>query len=185
MTARRLALTSALTASALGLMGAGLAAPASAATAGETPVQFVVTAGELAITVPVIDVTLDAVTDSLVDASAAALLGRVTVTDARGGAVRAGWIVSAISTPFTSTTGNVTTTLPASDVDYNPGVLAKSGTITATGTPRTGLAASVAVVNGTARSTNNSAHWNPELSVLVPSGTANGTYSGVITHSVV
>lgn len=104
-------------------------------------------------------------------------LGTVRVTDNRGGQV--GWSAKVTTTTFTD---GVTT---ASLVRYNSGVVTPGGTVTATGRGTITLSSTPAeVVAGSVVVGNNTATWNPTLTVTLPASSTAGEYSATITHSV-
>jgi hypothetical protein len=158
------------------LLTAG-ALPAFAAP-GDTVTTFTLDAGTLDISVQ-----SDA---ALTDASSGAAfvsgnLGDVTVTDERGDVL--GWTASAKSTVFTRTGGTTTT---STSVSYNSGTINKTGTVTTTSSGDVTLSAiaSSPVVTGTAVTGNNTASWDPTLTVNLPSDSLAGDYSGTVTTSV-
>lgn len=101
------------------------------------------------------------------------------MSDARGNKV--GWTVSDTSTPFTGPQGSSSTA-----VSYNSGAVAKTGTITATSAGAKTLTATTAanVVTGTAAFGNNTASWNPTLTVSLPTDVLADTYTGTVTTSL-
>lgn len=107
-------------------------------------------------------------------------LGNVTVTDLRGST--AAWNAKASSTTFATGTGNPTST----------GVTYSSGAITTTGTIVIVAQASPTALNGTPAKVagptsvvgNNTASWNPTLTVELPSDALAGNYSGTVNTSV-
>lgn len=104
-------------------------------------------------------------------------LGNSVVTDVRGGIT--GWSVSAASTAF----GDGTTT--ATGVSYSSGLPTTTGTVVATSSgAKTLTAVATQVVAGAVVVGNNTATWNPTLTVTLPSSSTAGTYSGTITTSV-
>jgi len=149
--------------------------PASAATSGETTTTFTLEAGT-------IDVTVQG-SAALTNGSSGQLtvsgqLGVVNVTDNRGGTV--GWITSAASTAFSNGSGSSST-----GVSYNSGSVSKTGTVTVVSAGPTTLSANPSpVVTGTLVVGNNTASWNPTLTVSLPSNSLAGNYSGVVTTSV-
>ncbi|MEO3925409.1 hypothetical protein ABGB07_16290 [Micromonosporaceae bacterium B7E4] len=163
------------------------AAPAVAAPTDTTTVTFDVTAGTL-------DIDAPASADLGAGAPGTAIngsLGPVTVTDARASA-DASWTASVTSTVFTTGTGTPSQTILFSEVDYWSGPLISStgnGTFTpaqptfADRGPLDSATPLVAFthVGGTG---NNSATWNPGLSINVPLDAEAGTYTGTVTHSV-
>src|ERR1700733_14481240 len=82
-------------------------------------------------------------------------------------------------------------TIPVTDVGYSVGPITTTGTITATATNRpAGTAAGdlsgspQAVVTGTAGVGDNTAGWDPAISVAVPAFAVGGIYTGTLTQSV-
>lgn len=110
-------------------------------------------------------------------------LGPVTVTDDRA-LLSASWTVTASSTGWITGSGTGPETIPASDVGYDPGSITTTGTITATGTPITLSGTATPVVTGTAGVGDNTATWNPTISVAVPPAALGGVYTGTLTQSV-
>jgi hypothetical protein len=108
-------------------------------------------------------------------------LGQVQVTDARSAAAGSGWIASVISTAFTPPAGPA---IPASFVSYTAGTIVKVGTATYTANDPANLTAVNPAVTATGITGDNSATWNPTISVFVTGGMAAGIYSATITHSV-
>ena len=116
--------------------------------------------------------------------TASARLGTVQVTDDR--ASLAGWTATVSSTDFTTGAGTAAQTIPARDILYSiTGFASTTGSATFTPTPGTNLSTALqAAAQATNAHGDNSATWNPLIQVTVPSGTAAGTYSAIITHSV-
>lgn len=155
---------------------AGTAMPASAAT-GDTVTTFALAGSGLSITVQPTAGLTDGASGA---ASVSGQLGAVAVTDARGGVT--GWSASATSTTFT-TTGAGTPT--STGVSYNAGVVTTTGISTAVLGTATALSATpAAVVGATAVVGNNTASWNPTLTVTLPSSALAGDYTGTINTSV-
>ncbi|EFC85196.1 hypothetical protein [Parafrankia sp. EUN1f] len=156
------------------------AAPALADTTGNTSATVTLsTTGVLSITVP----AAIALSGSVADTTLNGQLGNVQVTDERS-ADPAAWNASVSATPFTSGThalgsaaydpGVVTTTgIPASQITTNIVTLSTSPQVTVT------------LDGGTSFSGNNTAVWDPSISVPIPAGSVTGTYTSTITHSVV
>jgi hypothetical protein len=163
-----------------GLIGA--AGSASAAGSGDTPATFTITGGGLAITAPTVAAALSGTgeTSSVTATSVSGSLGDVSVTDARGTAE--GWVVSAVSSSFE--TDPSSTSIAASAVGYTANAATKTGTVTVTGTNQPSLSTDSAVQTGSAASGNNTATWNPDITVTVPGGALVGAYAGTITQSV-
>ncbi|HUR48905.1 MAG TPA: hypothetical protein VMY88_05140 [Acidimicrobiales bacterium] len=174
-----------LLASALGIAAlAGLSTPAGAAA---TTATFTLTGGTgLAITAPASSALSGGTTES--SATTATQMGAVSVSDTRG-ALAGTWTATVSSSDFT-TTGEGAPAIAKDNVSYWSGAAtASSGT--ATRLPGQLLAANKVTldVSRTAFSAsavigNNTAAWNPTVSVTVPAGSVAGTYTGTITHSV-
>jgi hypothetical protein len=145
-----------------------------------TTMTFAVTVGTLAITAPNTSSLGAGLPGNNIGPSP---LGNVSVIDSRA-ALSAGWTTTVASTDFTTGTGTAAETIPASDVNYDPGTPAKTGTVTVTGTDVTLSNSPQAVVVGTGVTGDNTATWNPELTVAVPSAAVGGTYTATLTHSV-
>ena len=109
-------------------------------------------------------------------------LGTVQVIDERGAAAGSGWVVTVTSTVFSTSSGQL---LAASALSYAAGSIAKTGTATFTANNPNNLTAVVPAVTATSITGNNTATWNPTLTLAIPGGIALGTYSATITHSVV
>jgi hypothetical protein len=105
----------------------------------------------------------------------------VKVNDARSAVAGSGWIVSVISTAFTPPAGPA---IAASAVGYSAGTIDKVGTATYTANDPANLTGVVPAVTATGITGDNSATWNPTITVAVPGGMAAGVYSATITHSL-
>jgi hypothetical protein len=153
--------------------------PAFASNSGDTVTTFDLEAGTIDISA---SATASLPAGDSGQASVSGQLGQVTVTDGRGGTVS--WTASAKSTVFTTTNGVATTN--STSVSYNSGTVNKTGDVTAAGTgPQTLSAiAGTAVVNGNAVVGNNTASWEPTLTVNLPSNSLAGEYEGTVTTSV-
>jgi hypothetical protein len=144
-----------------------------------TTVIFTVSSGALSLTAPAsVNLGTNAPGTTL-----AGTLGTVTVTDNRA-LLAAAWTAVASSTSWTTGGGTPAETIPAGDVGYDPGSIATTGTITATGTPITLSGTLAPVVTGTNGVGDNTATWNPAISVAVPASAVGGTYTGTVTQSV-
>jgi hypothetical protein len=157
------------------------AAAAAGASTGPTAATFTVTTGVLSIFTP------DAVNFGTAPAGASSisgLLGTVTVTDTRTGALR-GWTATVTSTDFVTGTGTGNQDIPAADVQYNPGLTTST---TGTGTFLVGAGGTLGSVRtactASLETTSTTVSWNPTITVTLPSNVAAGTYTGTITHSV-
>lgn len=157
----------------------GTAAGGPAAGDPDTTVTFTVTSGALAMTAPAASDLGSGAPGSTISSD----LGTVTVTDNRA-LIGAAWTATASSTDFTTGAGTPAESIPASDVNYNPGEITTTGTITATGTTVTLSGSPQAVVTGTAGVGNNTASWDPGMVVSVPNGNVGGVYTGTLTQSV-
>jgi hypothetical protein len=144
-----------------------------------TTVTFAVTSGALTISVPASANLGSGAPGSNISAP----LGAVTVTDDRA-ALEASWTVTASSTSYTTGGGSANETIPATDVDYAVGTITTTGTITATPTDITMSNSPQTVVTGSSGVGNNTASWDPTITVHVPAAAVTGTYTGTITHSV-
>ena len=157
----------------------GTATPASAATSGDTTVTFALVGAELSIDV---QPTADLGTGATGAASVSGQLGTVEVSDLRGGIQN--WSASATSTTF-SNGGTGAGRTVSSGVSYTTGALTTSGTIVIAPIGPTALSGTPATVaRPTAVVGNNTAAWNPTLTVSLPSDALAGSYSGTITTSV-
>jgi hypothetical protein len=164
-----------------GMLTLGIALPASADTTGATTATITVTGGSLSITVPSDAGNLGTQANSVLGGTISGPLGQVQVTDARSAAAGSGWIASVISTAFTPPAGPA---IPASNVSYSAGTIDKVGTATYTANNPGNLTAVNPAVTATGITGDNSATWNPTISVFVAGGMAAGIYSATITHSV-
>ncbi len=162
---------------------------AQAAGSGTTPVTFTIVGGSgLAITAPSGSVSLGP--NGSPSGSLNALLGPVTVTDNRTLQVGAGWTATVSSTDYTNNDTVPAVTVPNSRVSYasnlatttGTGVFTSGGLLPTTSVPF-GASAQTAYQARTVVG-NNSATWNPTLTVAIPSDAVVGTYGGTVTHSV-
>jgi hypothetical protein len=145
----------------------------------DTTVTFAVSSGSLSMTAPVsVDLGTNAPGTTITGA-----LGAVVVTDDRA-SLTAAWTAVASSTAWTTGGATAAETVPAADVAYDPGSITTTGTITATGSAITLSDASQPVVTGTAGVGDNTATWDPAISVALPAAAVVGTYTGTITQSV-
>ena len=158
---------------------AAVNAPAPGPGDPDTTVTFAVTSGALTMTAP-------AAADLGSGAPGTDITGEVgttTVTDDRA-LLSASWNATASSTDFTTAGGTTPEIIPATDVDYAPGTITTTGGITATPHDITLDHEPQLVVAGTAGVGNNTASWNPTLTVHVPVQAVTGTYTGTLTQSV-
>jgi hypothetical protein len=145
----------------------------------DTTVTFAVTSGAITMTAPdAADLGPGAPGTDIVHE-----IGTVLVTDDRA-ALSAHWNATASATDFKTAGGTTPETIPATDVDYAPGTITTTGGITATPHDITLDHEATLVVAGTAGVGNNTASWNPTLTVHVPIQAVTGTYTGTLTQSV-
>lgn len=162
-----------ITFSVLAASAALIAGSAGSASADDTAVTFELTGGSLTVA-PAAGAVLTAGASG--DTSISGQLGAVVVTDNRGGVL--GWSIGSATTDFT----NGITTSEA--VQYATGAVTTGGVVTATGGSVALTAVAVEVVAGTLVTGNNTATWNPTLTVTLPASSTVGTYSGTITTSL-
>jgi hypothetical protein len=152
--------------------------PASADTTGAT---ITLTGGALSITAPADAGNLGTRANSVLGGTVSGALGQVQVNDARSAVAGSGWVATGISTAFTPPTGPA---IAASAVSYAAGTITKVGTATYTANNPGDMTGVVPVVTATGITGDNSATWNPTITVAVPGGMAAGVYSATITESV-
>jgi hypothetical protein len=140
-----------------------------------TTVTFVVTTGALTMSVPASAVLGNGAPGTTISAP----IGPCTVTDDRALA-SASWTVTAAETDF----ANGAQTIPAADATYTVGTVTTTGTITVTGTNVTLSNSAQTVLTGTAGVGDNTASWDPTVSVNVPASAVGGLYTGTLTQSV-
>jgi hypothetical protein len=145
----------------------------------DTTVTFTVTTGALSMSAPVSADLGTGAPGTTISGS----LGPVTVTDDRA-LLSASWTTTASSSDWTTGTATPAETITATDVGYDPCSITTTGTITATGTPVTLSGTAAPVVTGTSGVGDNTATWNPVISVAVPASAVGGTYTGTLTQSV-
>ena len=160
-----------------------LALPARAA---DTTTTFSLAAGSLSISAPA---SSGLGSGSTGGGTLSAQLGTVTVTDTRG-ALLGTWTATVSSTDFTTGGATADETIAKGQVTYWSGAAtASSGTavfLPGQATAQNAQALSVArtAFSASAIIGNDSASWNPTLTVNVPAAAVAGTYTGTITHSV-
>lgn len=170
-----------LVVTAAGMLTVGIALPAFADPTGVSAVTLTVQGGVLSITVRTDAGSLGSRSASVGEGTISGPLGQVQVHDARGAPAGSGWVASVTSTAFTPPAGPV---IPASAVGYTAGPISKVGTATYTANDPAHLTDHTSVVTATGITGDNTATWNPTITVAVPAGTAAGVYSATITHSV-
>ncbi len=168
-------------AAAAGLLTLGMATSASAETTGGTPSTITITGGALSITLPTSTANLGSRANTVGGGTISGALGTVQVSDARSAAAGSGWGATVISTAFTPPAGPA---IAASAVSYDAGAITKVGTATYTANNPADLTGVAPAVTATGITGDNSATWNPTISVVVPGGMAAGVYAATITHSV-
>jgi len=108
-------------------------------------------------------------------------MGPVTVTDDRGWTT--GWIVSVIASALTNQSPPANTIIPTA-MSYSSGLFLKTGTGILVEQDQTDLTGELSVVTETSTVGIMTATWNPTMTLVIPAGAANGTYTGTITQSV-
>jgi hypothetical protein len=172
-----------LVAGAAGVLTLGIALPATAvALPGETPVTITVTGGTLSITAPTASTDLGSTANTVDGGTISGSLGEVQVLDARNADAGSAWVASVISTAFTPTGAG--TAIAASAVGYSTGTIAKFGTATYMANDPADLTGVVAAVTASGITGDNSATWDPTITVTIAGGTVSGAYTAAITHSV-
>jgi hypothetical protein len=155
--------------------------PSASALPGQTNATITITGGALAITVQPDAGNLGTRANTVGVGTISGPLGQVQVSDARSAAAGSGWVASVISTAFTPPAGPA---IAASAVGYIAGPITKVGTATYTANDPGNLTGVVPAVTATGITGDNSAAWNPTITVTIPGGMAAGVYSATITHSV-
>ncbi len=172
---------SSLAAVAATVIALGVAVPSASASPGATSATITITGGALSISVPAAAGNLGSQPDAVCGETISGPLGQVQVLDARNAAAGAGWVASVISTAFTPAAGPA---IAASAVSYNAGAITQVGTATDAANNPPNLTGVSPAVTATGITGDNSATWNPTITVTVPGGMAAGVYSATITHSV-
>lgn len=159
----------------------------AAAPAQAQGVTFSLTGGGISVAEPSSAALTGGALSGLTGNTLTGALGSTVVTDQRGGTL--GW-----SSKITGTTAftNGTTTIPVTAAKvWVPGAVATTGVVTATAgtylTEGTGLALTTLaqpMVTATAVVGNNTATFNPSISVAIPSNATAGDYSGAVTQTV-
>jgi hypothetical protein len=108
-------------------------------------------------------------------------LGVVVVNDARAAVAGSGWIATVISTAFIPSSGPA---IAASNVSYSAGPITQVGTATYVANNPGNLTGVVPTVTATGITGDNSATWNPTITVAVAGGMAAAVYGATITQSV-
>jgi hypothetical protein len=144
-----------------------------------TTMTFTVTAGALSLTAPASANLGSGAPGGTVSGQ----IGAVTVTDNRA-LLLATWTATASSTIWSTGAGTPGETIPASAATYAPGLVTTTGVIVAIPTTITLSTAPQAVVQGSAGVGNNSATWNPTITVAIPVGSVGGLYTSTLTQSV-
>jgi hypothetical protein len=152
--------------------------PAQSASA--TDISMTIVGGALTISVPATS-NLGTYTNTVGDGELSGSLGDVTVSDARSAAAGSWWEATVIATALTPTTGP---TIGAALIEYRCGDITQVGVATFVATDQEDLTGVVPVVTASGITGDNSATWNPTITVKIDSGKAAGTYTGTITHSV-
>lgn len=157
------------------LSGAAVAAFAPSASAGDTTITMTVTSGALSISVPVSANLGSGAPGTTVSAA----VGAMSVVDNRA-LLSASWTVTVACTDF----ANGASVIPVSNASYSPGTITTTGTITVTPTPVTLSNSAQPTLTGSAGVGDNTASWNPTVSINIPASAIGGLYTGTVTHSV-
>jgi hypothetical protein len=157
-----------------------VATPALPALAAGTPAIIELSGGSLSISVPAGPVAL--ASGAVTDTSESGQLGDVTVTDTRA-ADPASWTASVSATPFQDGSHSLGAETYDTGVVSSTGIPISQFTITSPLTLSTSPQATV-TLNPTS-SGDNTATWDPTITVAVPAGSVAGAYTAVITHSVI
>jgi hypothetical protein len=156
------------------------------ARAADTTTTFSLAAGSLSISAPA---SRDLGSGSTGGGTVSAQLGTVTVTDNRGALVGT-WTASVSSTDFTTGGATANETIAKGQVTYWSGTATASSGVAvfapgqASAANAQALSVSRTAFSATAIVGNNSASWNPTVTVNVPAAAVAGDYTGTITHSV-
>jgi hypothetical protein len=137
--------------------------------------------GVLSITVPSAAADLGSRANTLAGGVVSGSLGEVRVDDERMAVAGSGWVASVSSTAFTGPGG---ATIPATAVSYSAGTIVKVGTATYTANDPNDLSQVTPAVTATSVAGDNSATWTPTISVAIPGSSVSGTYTAIVTHSV-
>jgi hypothetical protein len=158
-----------------------VAATALPALAVDTTVTFSITAAGLTVNAPG-SASLGSVASGA--ASISGQIGPITVTDERA-TLNGSWTATVIGTDFTTGAATGPETIPDINLTYSPGS-ATATTGEGTFTPGPGGIINVprTAFTGADLVGNNTATWNPTLTVTIPAATVAGTYTGTVTHSV-
>jgi hypothetical protein len=157
------------------------AQPPGAGPTADTTVTFSVSVGSLVITAPI---SANLGTGTAGTTIGPTAIGNVEVFDERA-ALGATWTATVSSTNFTTGSGTGPEMIPAGDITYNGGPVTTTGTVTAPALPAFTLSGgSKTAVVATAINGDNTATWDPTLTVAVPASAVGGAYTGTITHSV-
>lgn len=158
-----------------------LATPAAAATSGVTGASITLQGGFLSLTVPASAGSLGTLVNTVSGGAVSGPLGQVQVSDARAAPAGSGWVATVIASAFTPPAGPA---IAASAVSYTAGPVTKVGTATYTANDPGDLTGVAPAVTATGITGDNSATWNPTITVLVAGGMAAGVYTATVTHSV-
>ncbi len=140
---------------------------------------FTVTVGALSLSAP----TSANLGSGAPGGTASGPLGTVVVTDNRA-LLTAAWVATASSTSWVTGSGTGNETIPATDGKYAPGTVTTTGTITTTPHDITLTTSPQPVVTGSAGVGDNTASWNPTITVAIPAAAVGGAYVATLTQSV-
>jgi hypothetical protein len=159
--------------------GRGAAPAAPPPSDPDTTTTFAVTSGLLTMTAP----ATASLGSGAPGTTISGPLGTVDVTDNRA-LLSASWTATVSSTSFVTGAGTGNETIPPAAATYAPGTVSKTGTISVNPLTVTLSSSPQAVVAGTSGVGNNSASWDPTVTLAIPPAAVNGTYTGTIIHSV-
>ncbi|MFJ2477961.1 hypothetical protein ACIOWI_34190 [Streptomyces sp. NPDC087659] len=169
---------------AIAVMGA-TSQPADAQPSGDTTVTFTVSTSNLTIEVPPSRNLRSGIPGQTISGQ----LGTVTVMDQRA-AANATWTATVVATQFDTETDDPTEVILPNLVNYwsGPATATTGNGALVPGQPtradRQSLERPRTAFSKTSGSGNNSASWNPTLTITIPQDAAAGLDQGTVTHSV-
>jgi hypothetical protein len=166
-----------------------LAAPAAAGHASalaapppndpDTTTTFSVTSGALTMTAPATANLGSGAPGTTISGP----LGTVTVNDARA-LLTASWTATVSSTTWVTGGGTGAEVIQPQAATYAPGTVTTTGTISVNPQTVTLSTSPQPVVTASSGTGNNTASWDPTISIAVPPAAVNGTYTATVVHSV-
>jgi hypothetical protein len=149
----------------------------------DTTTTFTLTGGALFVSAPV---TADLGSGVAANSNAAfsGQFGDVFVIDDRA-ALEVGWSATVSGTDFTTGGGTGPETIPAADLQYQPGPIVQSnGNAVFQPGNNVALDPGGVVMSATCGAGSNAVDWNPTITLHPTNTRVAGVYSGTITHSV-